>query len=271
MVYKFFLTVSGNLTDCYDELGNRYQLPVYLLSNPINFIDEAKSPTSGANSGSAASNLAAALQNPESLGKPVQYKIRISSLPQDYHFVSLRGKSTVYHGKFEVHKVHGVDIKCQRWFYGGKVLVDSCKLKDLKITEDYLIQVIDVSPLKSFGDDNSDSSKKVKTKKDVDKSTAIATIEMTRENEPTSSDPSNAFNGTGDVADVPANFQDFSNTTTEVTNDECNSDAKVNKMMSDVGGNKGEEKIALNVIGQSQTTNQDGDGPQTESTAAELT
>ncbi|CAF1217250.1 unnamed protein product [Rotaria sp. Silwood1] len=29
----------GTLLDCYDELGTRYQLPVYILSSPINLID----------------------------------------------------------------------------------------------------------------------------------------------------------------------------------------------------------------------------------------
>ncbi|KAJ0060235.1 hypothetical protein NL108_004089, partial [Boleophthalmus pectinirostris] len=28
------------LTECYDELGNRYQLPVYCLAPPVNLISE---------------------------------------------------------------------------------------------------------------------------------------------------------------------------------------------------------------------------------------
>lgn len=31
---------SGTLTECYDELGNRYQLPVYCLAPPVNLISE---------------------------------------------------------------------------------------------------------------------------------------------------------------------------------------------------------------------------------------
>lgn len=31
---------SGTLTECYDELGNRYQLPVYVLSGPTNMMEE---------------------------------------------------------------------------------------------------------------------------------------------------------------------------------------------------------------------------------------
>lgn len=29
---------NGSLTDCYDELGTRYQLPVYCLSLPLNVV-----------------------------------------------------------------------------------------------------------------------------------------------------------------------------------------------------------------------------------------
>jgi hypothetical protein len=35
----------GTLFDCYDELGARYQLPVYVLSSPINLIDAEQSST----------------------------------------------------------------------------------------------------------------------------------------------------------------------------------------------------------------------------------
>lgn len=31
---------SGTLTECYDELGNRYHLPVYCLAPPVNLISE---------------------------------------------------------------------------------------------------------------------------------------------------------------------------------------------------------------------------------------
>ncbi len=30
----------GTLAECYDELGNRYQLPVYCLAPPVNLISE---------------------------------------------------------------------------------------------------------------------------------------------------------------------------------------------------------------------------------------
>jgi hypothetical protein len=32
--------IAGFLTECYDELGTRYQVPVYCLSYPINIVKE---------------------------------------------------------------------------------------------------------------------------------------------------------------------------------------------------------------------------------------
>ncbi len=48
---SFFLVINcanislprGTLLDCYDELGTRYQLPVYVLSPPLNLIDGEQS------------------------------------------------------------------------------------------------------------------------------------------------------------------------------------------------------------------------------------
>ena len=36
---------AGSLTESYDELGNRYQLPAYTLAPPVNLISETSSPS----------------------------------------------------------------------------------------------------------------------------------------------------------------------------------------------------------------------------------
>jgi len=241
----------GNLTDCYDELGNRYQLPVYLLSNPINFIDETNQSSSGtaASAGTSGGGNGAVLSpktqlevilslNPEQLGKPVQYKVRISSLPQDFHHIDLREKSTVYHGKYEVHRLHGVQIKSQRWFFAGKVLVDSAKLKDLKISGDYIIQVIDVSPLNTFtvpqekpeetetsaGKKASTNGSETTNKDEVNseeaaisiKSNAVATIELSPEQSSLVSSGSGEQHAPGTSSSSPNNSKTEIKTTTDM-------------------------------------------------------
>lgn len=45
-----FCPSAGSLTESYDELGNRYQLPVYTLSPPVNLITESSSETKGSTS-----------------------------------------------------------------------------------------------------------------------------------------------------------------------------------------------------------------------------
>ena len=48
----------GTLLDCYDELGTRYQLPIYVLSSPTNLIDsEQSSVDSRADNQSGASDI----------------------------------------------------------------------------------------------------------------------------------------------------------------------------------------------------------------------
>lgn len=39
-LYLFPPPFTGTLTECYDELGTRYQLPVYCLAPPVNLISE---------------------------------------------------------------------------------------------------------------------------------------------------------------------------------------------------------------------------------------
>lgn len=41
---------AGSLTESYDELGNRYQLPAYTLAPPVNLITESCSETKGSES-----------------------------------------------------------------------------------------------------------------------------------------------------------------------------------------------------------------------------
>lgn len=43
VVYLGYFSSAGSLTECYDELGNRYQLPAYTLAPPVNLITETSS------------------------------------------------------------------------------------------------------------------------------------------------------------------------------------------------------------------------------------
>ena len=64
----------GTLTECYDELGSRYQLPVYCLSSPTNLVREnadADDDDDDAKEGGE--------NSPENTGVEMPIKLRLSS------------------------------------------------------------------------------------------------------------------------------------------------------------------------------------------------
>ncbi|KAI1234241.1 hypothetical protein IHE44_0003958 [Lamprotornis superbus] len=122
------------LTECYDELGNRYQLPVYCLAPPINMIEEKGDLET--------------LDIPEpppNSGHECQLRLRLST-GKDLKLL-VRSMDTVYHMKRRLHAVEGVEPASQRWFFSGRPLADKMKLEELKIPKDYVVQVIVSQPL----------------------------------------------------------------------------------------------------------------------------
>jgi hypothetical protein len=123
----------GSLGDCYDELGNRYQVPIYMLAYPINFLDESPAAAT------ASEDLEPASQSGK--GHTRTFSIRISTTNED-HSISLSENSTILEGKLEVERQFNVSANLQRWFFGGKVLLDKSTLASHKLPEEHLIQVI---------------------------------------------------------------------------------------------------------------------------------
>ncbi|KAK7918895.1 hypothetical protein WMY93_010179 [Mugilogobius chulae] len=123
----------GTLTECYDELGNRYQLPVYCLAPPVNLIsersdeepsDSPEPPTAPRRSSSSSSSADVRL----STGKD----LRLSASMAD----------TIGQLKKQLQAEEDIDIAHQRWFFSGKLLTDKTRLQDTKIQKDFVIQVI---------------------------------------------------------------------------------------------------------------------------------
>lgn len=123
----------GTLLDCYDELGNRYQLPVYVLSAPSNLIED--------NSESDAGGETDANSSP---GAEVPVKLRLSHQTKDVK-VMVRTTDTVSKVKRMLHEKEGVEPERQRWFFGGKLLNDKLRIEDARIPKGFVVQVI-VSP-----------------------------------------------------------------------------------------------------------------------------
>ncbi|XP_041671109.1 ubiquitin domain-containing protein 1 [Cheilinus undulatus] len=119
----------GTLAECYDELGNRYQLPVYCLAPPINLISE-RSDEDPSDSP----------EPPVAPKKEFQLKVRLST-GKDLR-LSASMADTIGQLKKQLQAQEDIDATHQRWFFSGKLLTDKTRLQDTKIQKDFVIQVI---------------------------------------------------------------------------------------------------------------------------------
>lgn len=135
----------GALTECYDELGNRYQLPVYCLSPPVNMIEERSEELDGSDQDSAAADPSAGSVSDGALGGECQLRLRLST-GRDLR-LAVRSTDTVGMMKRRLQNLEGVPSSTQRWFFSGRPLTDRLRLDQLNISRDYVVQVILSQPL----------------------------------------------------------------------------------------------------------------------------
>lgn len=129
-------TPNGTLSEAYDELGNKYVVPIYCLSRPLNLLceeDSDESPTK-----EAISTVETVSSDPADLENHVM-RLRLNSSGQETE-VRLRGNETIAHGKRELGKTYS-GLK-QRWYYGGRLLQERSKIKDLAIPNGHVVQVV---------------------------------------------------------------------------------------------------------------------------------
>ncbi|KAJ8254705.1 hypothetical protein GJAV_G00196250 [Gymnothorax javanicus] len=125
----------GSLTECYDELGNRYQLPVYCLAPPINMVEEKSDPDASD----------PITDPPADSGQETQLRLRLST-GKDLR-LAVRSSDSVLHMKRRLEAQEGVSPAVQRWFFSGRPLTDRMTLEELHISRDYVVQVIISQPL----------------------------------------------------------------------------------------------------------------------------
>lgn len=125
----------GTLMDCYDELGNRYQLPVYVLSLPINIVKEDSTV-----------DTASVEETPvTSPGVEVPIKVHLST-GKDFK-LTVHSMDTILSIKRQIQAIENVDPSRQRIFFSGKLLGDKLRVEDAKIHKGYVLQVIISDPL----------------------------------------------------------------------------------------------------------------------------
>jgi len=128
----------GTLTECYDELGSRYQLPVYCLSSPTNLVRENSDGDDEDGEGDANAD---GDKSQEDCGIEMPLKLRLSTGEEVK--VNVRSKDTVLSvKKLLCSKKPEVKADYQRWYFSGKMLNDSLKLEEAKLKRGYVVQVI---------------------------------------------------------------------------------------------------------------------------------
>lgn len=127
------LSFAGTLMDCYDELGNRYQLPVYVLSSPTNLIEDVSETDTAVDTENS------------SPGTEIPIKFRLSHTNKDLKLF-VRTTDTVMKLKKRIGDEQGIDPSKQRWFFSGRLLNDKLRVVDAKIPKGYVVQVIVSEP-----------------------------------------------------------------------------------------------------------------------------
>ena len=130
---------AGTLLDCYDELGARYQLPVYVLSLPTNLVDEASSHTDA-----ASEDLSPA--HPANQGAELTLKFRLSHCNKDIS-LTCRTTDTVLRVKRMIHELENIEPHRQRWCFGGRLISNKLRMEDTKIPKGSLVQVLVTMPI----------------------------------------------------------------------------------------------------------------------------
>ena len=126
----FIPVFAGTLMDCYDELGSRYQLPVYVLSAPTNLIEDSSETDTNAT-------------EPDSNGTPgveIPVKFRLSD-GKDIR-LNVRTTDTVLKVKKQIQAEYGPEVSRQRWYFSGRLLHDKMRIEEAKIPKSYVVQVI---------------------------------------------------------------------------------------------------------------------------------
>ncbi|KAL0178126.1 hypothetical protein M9458_027020, partial [Cirrhinus mrigala] len=123
-----------SLMECYDELGNRYQLPAYCLAPPVNLVSEGNDR-----------NVSEHSELQEKKEKKFQLKVRLST-GKDLRLSATMADS-IRQLKKQLQIQEDIDAANQRWFFSGKLLTDKTRLLDTKMQKDFVIQVIVSQPI----------------------------------------------------------------------------------------------------------------------------
>lgn len=148
---------NGTLMDCYDELGNHYQLPVYCLSIPVNIVKKDVRKVSQ-------SQLPGGKLQPVNTDDPNSRSLKVRLTSEDEVKLQVLSTDSIAIAKLRLQQQESIELESQRWFFSGKLLTDDMTVEEAKLKKSYVIQCISRP-------NNNKSSPEVKDEKPEDTKT----------------------------------------------------------------------------------------------------
>lgn len=121
---------NGSLSETFDEFGHKYQLPLYCLSPPLNLIKENEKNDKNGDDGNDKEN-----------GNKVTIRVRISDQNEKTSDFDVYEDDTIAACKQKAAEQFSI-IGSQRWFCRGGILSDIMTVKQCKIPDNFVIQII---------------------------------------------------------------------------------------------------------------------------------
>ena len=129
----------GVLSECYDELGNRYVIPDYCLSVPKNLVledrDDFVPPKKDSQRRQDNDN-----DDDDDDDHKFPLKLRLSTGKEIR--MKFKETSTIAQVKRDLAEKEELDAGAMRLFFSGQLLVDKATIQSCKITKGYVVQVI---------------------------------------------------------------------------------------------------------------------------------
>ncbi len=136
---------QGNLSVVYDQLGNKYDIPPYCLSEPVNLVKEnGEAPQTSVppTSATSAENKAEEGACDAPAAPPVGLKIKIRLSTQQELLWSGPPDTSVAVLKRFVQEQESIAPERQRFLFGGQLLQDSKTLAQAKVPSNCVVQVM---------------------------------------------------------------------------------------------------------------------------------
>jgi len=125
---------SGNLTLVYDELGNKYEIPPYCLSDPSNLVQESALNMDQLSGGEASS--AAGVSS--SAEEQIMLRLRLSTTNEDLEWKGPISSTGADLKNFvQLHK--SIPRERLRCLFGGKIITDNLSLKVAKVPAEVVV------------------------------------------------------------------------------------------------------------------------------------